>query len=78
TAGSTLNNDADTDSGWNLEVQIPFTDLGISSISPGQVIGFTFWVNDDDLSAFTGTQHYFRWTTGTLSANPSTWGILQF
>lgn len=78
TAGSTLNTDADTDSGWNLEVQIPFSDLGISSISPGQVIGFTFWVNDDDLVAFSGAQHYFRWTTGTLSANPSTWGILQF
>ncbi len=78
TAGSTLNTDADTDSGWNLEVQIPFSDLGISSISPGQVIGFTFWVNDDDLVAFSGAQHYFRWTTGTQSSNPSTWGILQF
>lgn len=78
TTGSTLNNDADTDAGWNIEMKIPFTDLGISGITSGQVIGFTFWVNDDDLVAGSGSQHWFRWTTGTLSTNPSTWGILQF
>lgn len=78
TTGSTLNNDADTDAGWNIEMKMPFTDLGISGITAGQVIGFTFWVNDDDLVAGTATQHYFRWTTGTSSTNPSTWGILQF
>ncbi|MBP6739882.1 MAG: hypothetical protein KA146_07810 [Leptospiraceae bacterium] len=78
TTGSTLNNDADTDAGWNMEMKIPFTDLGISEITAGQVIGFTLWINDDDLVAGTATQHYFRWTTGASSTNPSTWGILQF
>lgn len=78
TGSCTLNTDGDTDTGWNIEMKIPFTDLGIAGITPGQVIGFTFWVNDDDLAAFSGSQHWFRWTSGTLSTNPSTWGILQF
>lgn len=78
TTGCTLNTDGDTDAGWNMEIQIPFSDLGIAGITAGQVIGFTFWVNDDDLVGGSGTQHYFPWTTGTASTNPSTWGILQF
>ncbi len=78
TTSCTLNTDADTDAGWNMEIKIPFSDLGVSGITAGQIIGFTFWVNDDDLVAGSGAQHYFRWTTGTLSSNPSTWGILQF
>ncbi len=78
TTGCTLNTDGDTDAGWNMEIQIPFSDLGIAGITAGQVIGFTFWVNDDDLVGGSGTQHYFPLTTGASSTNPSTWGILQF
>jgi hypothetical protein len=74
----TINHDGDIDSGWNLEVRIPFSDLGVSSISPDQIIGFTFYINDDDLSAFSGAQHMYRWTSGTAHDQPATWGILKF
>ena len=76
--GTTANNDADIDSGWNMEMQIPFSVLGVSSISSGRIIGFTFYINDDDLIAFSGSQHMFTWTNGTVYNQPNTWGILQF
>ena len=78
TNACTLNSDGDIDSGWNMEISIPFSVLGLSSINPDQIIGFTFYINDDDLSAFSGTQHMFRWTSGTVHDQPNTWGILKF
>lgn len=76
--GTTANNDADTDAGWNMELQIPFSVLNISSISSGKIIGFAFYINDDDLAAFSSFQHMFKWTSGTVYNQPNTWGILQF
>ncbi|HMV44783.1 MAG TPA: sugar-binding protein [Leptospiraceae bacterium] len=78
TSGCTFNTDGDIDSGWNMEMKIPFSILGVSSIAQGQVIGFTFYINDDDLSAFSWAQHMFAWTTGTVHSQPNTWGILTF
>jgi len=73
----TLNNNADTDTSWSLEWKIPFSDLGIVSINPGQSIGFTFWINEDDTVGH-AAQHWYVYTPGTASTNTSTWGIAQF
>lgn len=78
TNGCTYNTDGDIDSGWNMEMKIPFSVLGVSSITADQIIGFTFYINDDDLVAFSGTQHMFKWTSGTVHSQPNTWGILKF
>lgn len=73
----TLNNETDTDTSWSMEVAIPLSDLGVSSISSGQSIGFTFWLNEDDTVGH-AAQHWYPYTTGTSSSNPSTWGVAQF
>lgn len=78
TNACTYNTDGDIDSGWNMEMKIPFSVLGVTSISPDQIIGFTFYINDDDLVAFSGDQHMFKWTSGTVHDQPNTWGILKF
>lgn len=73
----TMNNEADTDTSWTLEAAIPFSDLGVSGVTAGQSIGFTFWLNEDDTVAH-NAQHWYPYTTGTGSSNPSTWGVAQF
>ena len=72
-----FNNNNDVDSFWNIELAIPFSELGISSLAPGQTIGFTFWINEDDTQDH-NQQHYYPWTVGTLSTDSSTWGLCSF
>ncbi len=61
----------------DLEIQIPFSELGGASISTGDWIGFDFYINDDDLID-SNIQHYYRPNSGTVYNQPSTWGIIQF
>lgn len=72
----TLNNEADVDTGWSTEIRIPLSDLGLT-ISSGKTIGFTFSPNEDDTLGH-GAQHAYKWTTGSVYNQPSTWGIAQF
>ena len=76
--GSTFNNDADIDAGWNMEIRVPLSAFGVASVSSGQVIGFTFFINDDDLLPFSTIDHPFPWTSGGNIYYPNSWGILQF
>ena len=76
--GTTLNYDGDIDNGWSMEVRVPLSSLGTPSIVPGKVIGFTFFINDDDLSPFSDSEHQYPWTSGGDIFVPNSWGILQF
>lgn len=76
--GTTLNNDTDIDAGWDMEIRIPYALLGVSSISSGKIVGFTFVINDDDLVNYNWDYHGYPWTSVTDIYVPYTWGILQF
>jgi hypothetical protein len=73
----TMNDEDDVDNYYTMEIAIPLSDLGVGSFSPGQTIGFSFSVNEDDTSDH-GTQHPYAWSPGGIYCNSSTWGVCQF
>ncbi len=68
--------DNDTDQSWQIELKLPFSDLG-ATVNAGDIIGFTFSVNDDDIKC-SSKQHVYPYIDGQVYNNPSTWGILKF
>ncbi len=74
----TMNDNTDLDTGWAMEIKIPFSTLGISSITKGQSIGFSFGVGDDDFINHSNQHSYNFLGNGMSWVNPSTWGICTF
>jgi len=73
----TASDESDIDTGWSLELSIPFADLGTPAITPGRTIGFEFWINEDDTQDHQ-QQHWYTWTPGSHSRNSATWGLCTF
>lgn len=74
----TMNDNSDLDTGWAMEIKIPLSVLGISSITKGQSVGFNIGLSDDDFINH-NTQHaYTFYGNGMSWTNPSTWGVCTF
>lgn len=73
----TLNNDADTDITYVVEVAIPWSQWGISTPTRRTVFGFDLSLNDRDGS---GSSEKTLWSNSDRgsSNNPDGWGDLQF
>ncbi len=66
---------AKTDSGYNLEIRVPWVVFGISPVSNGHY-GFVFSISDDD-SPGTAVQQSLVSSVGTrILTNPTSWGTL--
>jgi hypothetical protein len=64
-----------TDSGYNLEVRVPWTVFGVSPVSDRHY-GFVLSISDDD-SAGTAVQQSLVSSVGTrILTNPTSWGTL--
>jgi len=68
------NNDS---TNYVLETAIPWSTLGISSVTLGTTIGFDVAVNDDDDGAARDTQAYWTATSGDAWDDASYWGELS-
>lgn len=66
-----VNSNSDTDSGYTIEVRIPWASIGYSSAPPAEsTIGLSIVVNDEDASSFA----YIMWPDITASnQNASNW-----
>ncbi len=71
----TNNNNTDTDSGYSLEVKIPWSSIGYSSPpSEDSIVGMSFAVNDKDASGLTS----LMWPDITTAyQNASKWQPVQ-
>ncbi len=70
----TLNDDTDTDTGYTMEIAIPWDDLGREP-GNGATLGLEIWNNDKDF--VDGNYYYAGWTTTAANLNnPSEWGNL--
>jgi hypothetical protein len=59
----------DTDTGWRVEVLIPWTSLGIDPPSAGDSFGFDIAVNDNDGGALYDSVNYWHNAAGALFGN---------
>jgi hypothetical protein len=66
----TLNANADTDSGYTVEIAIPWAQIGVTPVS-GMSLGIDLAVNDRDATSF----DYFDWAgiAPKAYAQPSLW-----
>jgi hypothetical protein len=79
---SDLNDDpTGDDTDWAVELAIPIGDLGLAAVAPGTVVGFALRLGEDDIQSHTDW-HPYDWTPdldgAVPSADPTTWGVLQF
>jgi hypothetical protein len=66
----TNNNNTDTDTGYTVEIKIPWTSIGYSSAPRDDtVVGMSFAVNDKDVSLFSN----IMWPNITSFQNASNW-----
>jgi hypothetical protein len=74
----TLNNNADSDTGYTIEAAIPWSNWGVTPPSPGSMWGFDLVMNDRNAS---GTRIWTAWANqdgdNNLN-NPDGWGDLLF
>ena len=70
-----LNNTTGDDDGWNLNIRIPWSSLGLSGPpAEGTVWGLGLTLHDED-----GTAHENRhWPESLNSTSPASWGQLHF
>lgn len=64
-----------TDSGYDLEVSLPWAVFGISPVS-NQHYGFVFSVSDDDLAGTATQQSLVSSVRTRILTNPTSWGTL--
>ena len=62
--------------GWTLEVAVPATALGLTTLATGQQYPFTFGLWDDDLVTYPGQTHMIWQGTSTGAYQPA-WGTLS-
>ncbi len=61
--------------GWNVEVKIPVSMLGLATVSAGQELPFSWALWDDDLGATFGQTHMF-WADASTNSYNQNWGKL--
>ena len=66
---------ATTDNGYLLEVKLPWMSIMGKSATPGQLIGFDVWINDDDDDGDRDSQVSWYSTDGNGWQDPSVWGV---
>ncbi len=64
-----------TGNGWAFEVYIPLSVLKIASLTPDQIIGFTFAYNDDDDGAW--REYYLVWAGSETTSSSADYGHLR-
>lgn len=77
----TLNNNNDTDSGYTVEVKIPWTTLGLQGLpTAGTVFGLELGMNDSIAHGSSSwyRQRYWSNADGGSANNPSGWGSAIF
>ena len=71
----TVNDNGDTDTGYTIEIAIPWSGWGIATPQEGDVFGFEMVMNDQDTS---GSTIQTGWSTEGAINNPDGWGELAF
>ncbi|MFC1795104.1 sugar-binding protein, partial [Planctomycetota bacterium] len=64
-----------TDDGYLLEVKLPWMSIMGKAPTPGQLIGFDVWINDDDDGGDRDSQVSWYSTDGNGWQDPSVWGV---
>ncbi|MFB0554167.1 MAG: sugar-binding protein [Phycisphaerae bacterium] len=64
-----------TDDGYMLEVKLPWMSIMGQAPTPGQLIGFDVWINDDDDGSGRDSQISWYSTDGNGWQDPSVWGV---
>jgi len=66
---------ATTDDGYLLEIKLPWMSIMGEPATPGQLIGFDVWINDDDDGGNRDSQVSWYSTDGNGWQDPSVWAV---
>jgi len=66
---------ATTDDGYLLEIKLPWMSVMGQQATPGQLIGFDVWINDDDDGSGRDSQVSWHATDGNGWQDPSVWAV---
>jgi hypothetical protein len=68
---------ATTDEGYLLEIKLPWMSIMGEPATPGQLIGFDVWINDDDDGGNRDSQVSWYSTDGNGWQDPSVWAVAE-
>lgn len=68
---------ATTDDGYLLEIKLPWMSIMGEPATPGQLIGFDVWINDDDDDGDRDSQVSWYSTDGNGWQDPSVWAVAE-
>jgi len=67
---------AEKSDGWQIEMKIPWSVLGVTNPSAGDHFGFAISISDNDIPGTLNQQTVVSNVPGRFYANPTTWGDL--